>query len=143
MKTRTYSESSSTPRASTSDLRKVGQDREARLVAQRDVDDAVMRQGRQSSNNRALLSTTWSTSRDKDTSILSPVCARSPLTSSRIPECLPLRGEVTITGGDTEEESVVLLEGGGVDDGDVGGFGWCVHLGENFLGEGLGDSWAG
>lgn len=53
---------------------------------------------------------------------------------------LPLGGEVSVSGGDAEEESIVGLEGGGIlEEGDVSGLGGSVHLGEDVLGEGLGD----
>lgn len=53
---------------------------------------------------------------------------------------LPLGGEVAVTGGDTEQEGIVLEEGGGVgQDGDVRRLGRGVHLGQDLLGEGLRD----
>lgn len=42
------------------------------------------------------------------------------------------------SGRDADQESIVFLEGLGGDDGVVG-LGGCVHLGEDFFGEGLGD----
>ena len=53
---------------------------------------------------------------------------------------LPLGGEVTETGGDTEEEGVIGGEDLGGDDG-VCWFCRGVHLGEDLGGEGLGDPW--
>lgn len=51
---------------------------------------------------------------------------------------LPLSGEVTVTGGDTEDEAIVVSELCGLEDGVVG-LGGCVHLGEDVLGQSLGD----
>ena len=51
---------------------------------------------------------------------------------------LPLAGEVTVAGGDAEEEGVEGGEGGGVDDGVVG-LGRGVEELEDVLGERLGD----
>lgn len=51
---------------------------------------------------------------------------------------LPLSGEVTVTGGDTEDEGIEACELLGRDDGVVG-FCRSVHLDENLLREGLGD----
>jgi hypothetical protein len=51
---------------------------------------------------------------------------------------LPLGGEVSVTGGDAEEEGIVLGEGLRGGDGDVG-LGGGVHLGEDLLRERLGD----
>jgi hypothetical protein len=53
---------------------------------------------------------------------------------------LPLSREVTESGGDTEEDTVVLLELLGVlEGGDAGVLGRSVHLGQDLLGESLGD----
>ena len=53
---------------------------------------------------------------------------------------LPLGGKVAVTGGDAEQEGIVLEEGGGVgQDGDVRGLGRGVHLGQDLIGEGLRD----
>lgn len=52
---------------------------------------------------------------------------------------LPLRREVTITCGDTEHVCIVLREVFGCNDGIVW-FRGGMHLGKNFVGEGLGDS---
>lgn len=52
---------------------------------------------------------------------------------------LPLAGEVSVTGGDTEDERVELGELGGREDGVVG-LGGSVQGLEDLLGEGLGDS---
>ena len=51
---------------------------------------------------------------------------------------LPLSGEVTVTGGDTEDETVELWEFVGGDDRVVG-LGGGVHLLEHRLGERLRD----
>lgn len=60
--------------------------------------------------------------------------------SSRGVAYLPLGREVSVTGRDTEEEAVVLEELLGVVEGrDVGILGGSVHLGQDFLGESLGD----
>ena len=52
---------------------------------------------------------------------------------------LPLCREVTVTSGDTKKERIESGEFLGVDD-FVDGFRRCVHLREDFLREGLGDS---
>jgi hypothetical protein len=88
---------------------------------------AVVGQCRERSNDGALLSTTRGSSRDKDASVLAPVSTGAPLASSGVPEGLPLSWEVTITGGNAEEECIVALESLGIGDWDVG-LGWSVHL---------------
>lgn len=53
---------------------------------------------------------------------------------------LPLGREVAVTGGDAEQEAVILEELLGVlEHGHVGGLGGGVHLVEDILGQGLGD----
>lgn len=54
------------------------------------------------------------------------------------PTHLPLRGHGAVTGGDAEEEGVVLDDGLEGDDGVVG-LGGGVHLGQDLLGECLRD----
>ena len=48
-----------------------------------------------------------------------------------------MSGPVTVSGGDTEEETVVLLEGLGVGEDWVVGLGRGVHLSEDLSVEGL------
>lgn len=88
---------------------------------------AVVGEGREGSNDSALLSTTWGSGRDEDTGELAPECSRAPETSSSIPEGLPLCWEVSVTGWDTEKEGIVGCELGGINHWVVG-LGWCVHL---------------
>jgi hypothetical protein len=88
---------------------------------------AVVCQGRHRSNGSALLSTTRRSGRDEDTGVFAEVSTRSPLGASVVPESLPLSWEVTITGGNAEEECIVALQSLGIDDGDVG-LGRSVHL---------------
>ena len=52
---------------------------------------------------------------------------------------LPLSGEVAETGGDTQQEAIIALKGGVGEDGDVGILGRSIHLGQDIVGEGLGD----
>jgi len=89
----------------------------------------VVGQGRQSVDDRGLLATAWGASGNKDAGVFAPVSSRSPLFSGGVPEGLPLSREVPITSWDTEEESIVFLEGCRISDWDVG-FGRGVHLRE-------------
>lgn len=89
----------------------------------------------------ALLSTTLGAGADEQAGVLAPEAAGLPLTASAVPEGPPLRGEVAVAGGDSEQEGIVLLEDGGVADlGDGGVLGGSVHLGQDFLRESLGDA---
>lgn len=135
---RTYSKGTSTPSATTVDLSQVRELSEGGLVAQRDVEEAVVSEGAHGSNGGRLLATTEGTGGDEQTGVLAPEATSSPDTAGAVPEGLPLSGEVTVTGRDTEENGIILEEvvGGG---NGVGGLGGSVHLSEDFLGKGLGD----
>ena len=120
------------------DLGQVRELSEGGLVAQRDVEEAVVGESAHGSNGSRLLATTESTSGDEQTGVLAPEATSGPNTAGAVPEGLPLSGEVTVTGRDTEEDGIVLEEVVGGSNG-VGGLGGSVHLGEDFLGKGLGD----
>lgn len=110
-------------------LSKVGELLEDGGVAERNVDHAVVSKSRHGGDAGGFLSSTWRSSGDEETSVLAPERAVLPLTillemflnahvngrvsylaTSLVPESLELRREVTVTGGDTEEETIVLLE---------------------------------
>ena len=120
------------------DLGEVGQLGKAMLVAQRNVDEAVVSEGAHGGNSSGLLTTTESTGGDEQTSVLARVATSGPDGARGIPEGLPLSGEVTVTGGDTEQDGIVLQKVVGLSNGVVG-LGRGVHLGQDLLGEGLGD----
>jgi hypothetical protein len=123
-----------TPWGTTVDLLKVGQLSEGSLVSQRNVDEAVVDESRHGGDGGGLLATTEGAGADEHTSIL------LPLLTGLVPEGLELGGEVAVTGGDTEEDTVECLQLGRVVQGsDVGGLGGSIHLVEDVLGEGLGD----
>lgn len=139
-KLKTYSKGTSTPGATTVDLTQVGQLTEGGLVAKGNVDQAMVSKSAHGSESRGLLATTLSTGRDEQTSVLAPVAATGPDTTGLVPESLPLGGEVTVAGRDTEEESIVFGEVDWVtQNGDGGGLGRGVHLGQDIVGEGLSD----
>lgn len=98
-----------------------------------------MSQGRDGVHDGDFLSTTWGGGRNEDSGEFSPESSGLPLATGAIPEGFPLSGEVTETGWNTEEESIVCCERCWVDDGNVG-LGGCVHLGQDILGKGLGNS---
>jgi hypothetical protein len=56
----------------------------------------------------------------------------------RIYAYLPLSGEVTVAGGDTENETIIVSEVVGSKDRIVG-LGGRIHLGQDLLGESLGN----
>jgi len=135
----TYSKGTSTPGATTVNLSQVGKLGKGGLVTQRDVEEAVVSEGAHGSNGGRLLATTEGTSGDEQTSVFAPEATRGPDTAGAVPEGLPLSGEVTVTGGDTEEDGIVVKESL-VAGNRVGRLGGSVHLGENVLREGLRDS---
>lgn len=87
-------------------------------------------------DSSGFLATTEGTGRDEQTSILAPETTSGPDAASLVPEGLPLRREVTVTGGNAEEEGIVLEQGLGLNDG-VAGLARSVHLGQDILGESL------
>lgn len=131
-------EGTSTPGATTVNLVEVGEEGEGILVTQRDVDEAVVGEGAHGGNRSGLLATTGTSSGDEDTSVLAPEATSGPDGAGSIPEGLPLCREVTVAGGNTEEDGIVLQEIIGLNDG-VGRLGGSVHLGQNLVGESLGD----
>lgn len=108
------------------------------LVAQRDVDKTVVSESAQGRESGGFLATTLGASRDEQTGVLAPVTTSGPDATGAVPEGLPLRGEVTVASGDTEEDTIVgeeLVRG----HNGVGGLGGSVHLGQDIVGERLGD----
>jgi len=137
----TYGEGTSAPSAATTNLAVVAEEVEGGLVAERNVDDAVVGKGAHGSERSALLSTALGAGRHKQASVLAPEATSLPLLAGVVPEGPPLGGEVAVAGGDTHKEGIVLLKDGGVGDvGDRRVLGRSVHLGQNLLGEGLGDA---
>lgn len=129
----TYGKGSGAPWATPTDLGQVGEQGEGGLISKWDVDDTVMSQCAQSIDNSGFLSSSWGRGRDKDAGIFTPVASALPLLAGRIPECLPLRREISVAGGNTEQEAVVRLEGIGGGERDIGVLGGGVHLGKHFL----------
>lgn len=130
-----------TPRATAANLGVVGQEVESSLVAERDVNNAVVGECAHGGDSSALLSTTLGSGADEQAGVLAPVATSLPLTAGLVPESPPLGGEVAVAGRDTEKEGVVLLESGRVaEHGDLAGGSGSVHHGEDFLGEGLLDA---
>lgn len=68
-----------------------------------------MGEGRETGNDGRLLATTGGTGGDEDTGVLARKGTGGPKAASCVPEGLELGGEVTVTGGDTEEETTTLL----------------------------------
>jgi len=142
----------------TVNLVQVGQKGEDGLVAERNEDNPVVGQGRESAVDSHFLSSTRSTGGNEDTGVLSMESTLNPETTSSIPEGLrrirvsvsiilsnrrgenhlPLSGERTVTSGDTEEERIVFCELSGGDDGVVR-LGWGMELRQDFLGKSLCD----
>jgi hypothetical protein len=119
------------------DLGEVGEERESGLVAKRGVDETVVGEGAHRSDSSGLLATTEGTGGDEETSILAVETTGCPDTTSAVPEGLPLGRKVTVTGGDTEENGIVLEELVGLLKDGHRGLGGSVHLGEDIFGQGL------
>jgi hypothetical protein len=100
----------------------------------------VVGKGAHAGNSCALLSATGGAGADEHAGVFAPERALRPLLAGGIPKSLELRWHVSVPSGDTEEDTVVLLKlSGVVDGGDAGILGGSVHLGQDFLGERLGD----
>ena len=114
---------------------------ESGLVAERNVDDAVVSESAHGSKSSALLSTALGAGANEQAGVLAPEATSLPLAAGAVPEGPPLRGEVAVAGGDAHQEGIVLLQDGRVADlGDGGVFGGSVHLGQDIVREGLGDA---
>ena len=136
-----YSKGTSAPWATTTDLVQVCELREGILVAERNVDDAVMSEGAEGGDDSALLATTLGTAGHEDANVLAVEGATSPLAAGAVPEGLPLAREVTETCGDADQDGVVGLELLGVaEDRHALRLSRGVQLSEDLLWEGLGDS---
>jgi len=94
----TYGEGTSAPWAATADLTQVCEDVEGGLVAERDVDEAVVRQSGHGGDGRALLPTTLGASGDEEAGVLAPEGTSLPLATSLVPEGLELSREVACPG---------------------------------------------
>jgi len=132
------SKGTGTPRGSTVNLGQVGQKGKDVLVAERNEDDPVVGQGRESAIDGHFLSSTRSASGNEDTCVLSSKSTLNPETTGSIPKGLPLSGERTVTSGDTKEEGVVVGELSGGDDGVVR-LGWGMEFRQDVLGESFRD----
>lgn len=108
------------------------------LVAQRDVEETVVSKSAHRSEGGGLLTATLSASRDEQTGVFAPVATSGPDATGAVPEGLPLRREVTVASGDTEEDGIVGEELVGGHNG-VGGLGGSMHLSQDIVGEGLAD----
>ena len=125
-------------RLTAADLGEVRELGKGLAVAEGDEDDAVVGEGGHGREHGGLLAAAGGRGGDEDGRVLAHERAGRPELAGRVPEGLPLAGEVAVAGGDAEEERVEVGEVGGREDG-VGGLGRGVHLGEDLLRERLGD----
>lgn len=137
----TYSKGTGSPRRTTPRSTEVHHRSEYGRITQRNVDDAVVCEGAHHRDARRLLAAAQGRGGHEQARVLAPETAGLPLVASLVPEGLPLRRHVAVTGRHAEEEGVVGLERLGVaEDFDVAGLRWGVHLAEDFVGEGFFDS---
>ena len=118
------------------DLGQVRELPEGVLVPERHIDDPVVRERREGAQRGDLLPTAGRARRDEHARVLGVQRARAPQLPGRVPEGLPLRGEVTVARRDAEDERVVVGEVPRLEDG-VCGLRGRMHFGENFCGERL------
>lgn len=138
MDRKSYSKGTGTPWRTTADLSDIGKEREGMLVSEWNIDDSVVSESRDRVESSDLLPTTLATGRDEETSVFARKSTRSPETTSGIDERFPLGREISVTGRDTKEESVVRFQDFGSDDW-VAGLGSSIHLFEDLFGKGLSD----
>lgn len=106
------------------------------LVAEGNVDETMVHESGQCVGDSDLLATTLGTSGDEHTAHLARKRALAPERASGVPECLPLNGEVTVTGGNTKEERVKVDKVVREEDGVVRSRGRLDEL-QDIVGEGL------
>lgn len=122
------------------DLAQVGQLAERLGVAQRNIGDAVVSKRGHGGEGRRLLATAGRGSGDEQTGEFAVEATSLPLGARSIPKCLPLGGEVSVPGGDTDQEAVIPGESGGIRESlDIRGLRRRVELAENFFRKGLRD----
>ena len=109
-------------------------------ITQGYIDDAMMGKCTHCRDSGALLSAPLRSGGNEQATVFTPVTTSEPHLASRIPEGFPLGGEVSVTSRNTHKESIVFLELFRSDEGDVCALPRRVHLGEDFLREGLFDS---
>ena len=120
------------------DLREVRELAERPGVAEGDKVDAVVHERRDRVDHRRLLPTAGRRGGHEHGRVLAEERALRPELAGRVPERLPLGGEVAVAGGDAEDEGVKVGEVVGGEDGVVG-LGGRVELLEDLLREGLRD----
>ncbi|EEQ36359.1 hypothetical protein EJF18_10487 [Clavispora lusitaniae] len=84
-------------------------------IAQRNKNHSVVNQGRQGADGGGFLAAAQSACTDENAGRLSPQGAGSPQTTGSVPEVLESRGEVAVSGGNSKQKRIVLLQ--------------CVHTG--------------
>lgn len=108
------------------------------LVAERNEGNAMVSQSAHGVHSGRFLTTAGAAGGEEDTSLLAPVTALSPDAARPVPEGLPLGREVTVTGRDAKQDSVIFKECLGRSNGVVA-LGRGVHLLQNLVGECLRD----
>jgi len=132
------SESTSTPRAPSMNLLHIRQLGERRLIPQRHVNNPMVNEGAQGVLNCLFLTAPLSRQRDEDSGVFAGESTCLPQPVGRVPERLPLSGEVSVCSGDAEEETVVGGEDVWGDDWVIW-FGSSVHFLQHALWEGFRD----
>lgn len=108
------------------------------FVSKRHIDEAVVSERRHGSNGGGFLTASLSAGGDEKPGELLSIRSLGPLLASLVPEGLPLGGEVSVSSGNSKQDSVVFLEHSRVGENlDVGGLGGSVHLSEDVLGKSL------
>jgi len=134
----TYSEGTGAPGGSTANLGEISEDGEGVLVSERNKDETVVSEGAHGGDGSRLLASSHGSSGDEHTDVLARESTLAPESAGGVDERLELSREVSVTGGDAEEDTIVVAKGVGGSDGIVP-LGSGVHLGEDLVGESLGN----
>lgn len=117
------------------DLRQIGQRGEDSLISQRDIDDAMVSERAQGCDGGRFLSASLSAGGNENPGILAPIPSGLPEMARAVPECLPLRRKVAITGRNAKEKTVISCKDIGGDEGNIWRLARSVHLGKHLLRE--------
>lgn len=133
----TYSKGARTPWATATNFRHVAQDGEDGLVSQRYIDNPMVSERAQGSNDGGFLTSARSRGGYENPGILAPIRSALPFLARGVPEGLPLRRKIPVTGRNAKEKAIIALKDVRGDQGNIRRLARGVQLGKHFLREGL------
>lgn len=91
----------------------------------------------QGSDDGGFLTAARSSGGYENPGILAPIRSALPFLARGVPEGLPLRREISVTGRNAQEKAIIALKDVGSDQGNIRRLARGVHLGQHFLRKGL------